>query len=1796
MNRQTRASQKLIQAAALALFACATAAAQAPGSAFFNGQQCNGSGLCTLTFPSPNSTIFGPYTYEQNLWILHADMGWEYYEDAGSGEIYFWDSSTGTWFFTAASEFPYLQVISGPLSGATLWYYPDPSNPGNYTSNPRYFYEFPACPPNTSPCPADQIIQISPTGTADPGAAIVSTPATPTSLSINGGGTSATTPTNTPVTLTLGYSDAEPNSANDIWSGTVNLADSSGKVWCPMTWQRNPGGYTVSVTLDDAAPGTQSDGFCTLNLGSGSYPNNPTTTSGPVAITINLSIAMAGAYTVQSMVYDMQLQPSSLGELGTLTLPDFTISLSAPAPATVVAGTQASYLVTVAPVANSGFATNVGLAALGLPAGATANFSPVTIANGNGTSTMTVTSPVSFTAAVLGAAVGTTLSHTAIAPAPLAIQDFTLAVSPSSTSPLIVTAGQTVAFTVSAAGLNSFSTPVSLSLNIPQLQTCSTCIGENLAEGSVTPGGGSVTFTWVVPSNTWGSTYAYSISGTASGLTHSVTGQVTVAAQDFTVSLAQSPVQTVYSPGTATFTLSLTSVNNFAGTVYFSGLPSNWITYINNNPQSPAQIPDATLAAGGTASVSFGISFPSGLSSGQMGFSIYAGSGSINHAANVWISVSSGAASTLSISSSHSGSFTVGQPASYTISVSDQNGITPTTSGTVTTVTENLPAGLTLSGNMSGTGWSCSGATCTTSNQLSANSSYPAINVPVNVGLNAPSQVYNQATVTGTIGGNVQTASAIDPTTIVGSSTPPDFTLTASQNPQTVAPGGTATYSISVNPLGSFGNSAVSLSMGAIAGGTASVTPSAQSGSPATLTLTASPGASLGTIPVLVTGISGATTHYTVANLKVAPPAPAAIVTPPPGQFIPGGATTFTWNSGNGASQFALTVGSTKGAADLYSGSTGSSQSASMTLPSTIGQTVYATLSSTTSTGVALTPQTYAYTISTQGISSGLQLVSGPVANVSANGGEAAYTYTFSGGDARALTECAPTVEVVTIRLIQQTATTATLGFTAIPGLPVQSFDFSCQCPGSGPGQTNDAPVIFGVSPSSIQPDTSASIQIAGVNFGEPALGATDTVEFCPLSSTGGVLSGCVSYDVTPASDTLIVVDASLQATAYGYGVTVISDENDEESNQASLGVSTSAPIVYDTPPQITSVSPADIPALSGQAVTIIGTNLGSAGSLSICQGPGNCLPWQLAGNWGNTEVSVVVDASSATPGTSYTVTMSTTVDSLGSPFASAPGSPPDSTSGNLDVDGVAYAISGQVTGASAAGVTIYLSGSEAQTTVTDNDGDYTFVVPAGSYTVAPAPSVVYTYVPAYAYFPSLTASQVANFLSVPIAMKLTLVGPNPTVISTDGLYSENTTVQVTAARADNGAAVSGFGGTVNIAEDGTSIYSQNGGTLPLSVTLNNGSFIFTAKSLASPAVQGGNQNGTPAGAAPAPAQIKTINYPVYQGDLAIPQWIVPSPALDPKATGSVYAWVQKRVLDIFAQHTSSSDPVNTVLAAISTYTAADLPNGAAGEVPSLLHAAQSAVTLNPYYTYMRLDSPTAAICGTPAPTNSFTNTLVHEARHTYQGALSAMPNNDQDNDFLVNNVPSALAPTTTLLDTTVVRAVCNESANLTQQLGYQGPTIPDTYGSPNFAGYALEMDAFQFATSQVPQAQPPALTVSSTHAGNFTQGQFNASYTITVSNAPGAGYTTGPINAYEALPSGLDMISMSGLGWTCGGNGGTECTRSDLLGGGASFPPITVLVNVTPNATSPQLNSVGVYGGGSATSSATDSTIVITQ
>jgi uncharacterized repeat protein (TIGR01451 family) len=128
-------------------------------------------------------------------------------------------------------------------------------------------------------------------------------------------------------------------------------------------------------------------------------------------------------------------------------------------------------------------------------------------------------------------------------------------------------------------------------------------------------------------------------------------------------------------------------------------------------------------------------------------------------------------------------------------------------------------------------------------------------------------------------------------------------------------------------------------------------------------------------------------------------------------------------------------------------------------------------------------------------------------------------------------------------------------------------------------------------------------------------------------------------------------------------------------------------------------------------------------------------------------------------------------------------------------------------------------------------------------------------------------------------------------------------------------------------------------------------------------------------------------------------------------------------------------------------------------------------------------------------------------------------------------------------------------------------------------------------ATDPTTIIQLPDLSIAKAHAGNFTQGQTGATYTLTVSNV-GSASTTGLVTVTDVAPTGLTATAISGTGWTCPTL--SSCNRSDALAAGSSYPAITLTVNVANNAPASVTNSASVSGGGSPGANATDPTTII--
>ncbi|HEY5883589.1 MAG TPA: LamG-like jellyroll fold domain-containing protein, partial [Pyrinomonadaceae bacterium] len=108
-------------------------------------------------------------------------------------------------------------------------------------------------------------------------------------------------------------------------------------------------------------------------------------------------------------------------------------------------------------------------------------------------------------------------------------------------------------------------------------------------------------------------------------------------------------------------------------------------------------------------------------------------------------------------------------------------------------------------------------------------------------------------------------------------------------------------------------------------------------------------------------------------------------------------------------------------------------------------------------------------------------------------------------------------------------------------------------------------------------------------------------------------------------------------------------------------------------------------------------------------------------------------------------------------------------------------------------------------------------------------------------------------------------------------------------------------------------------------------------------------------------------------------------------------------------------------------------------------------------------------------------------------------------------------------------------------------------------------------------------LTINKSHTDIFTQGDIGKTYTITVTNNGGTA-TSGTVTVTDTLPTGLTPTAPIGAhnGWTCTIVGqDLSCTRSDALNPTASYPTITLTVDVANNAPTSVDNTATVSGGG---------------
>jgi uncharacterized repeat protein (TIGR01451 family) len=213
----------------------------------------------------------------------------------------------------------------------------------------------------------------------------------------------------------------------------------------------------------------------------------------------------------------------------------------------------------------------------------------------------------------------------------------------------------------------------------------------------------------------------------------------------------------------------------------------------------------------------------------------------------------------------------------------------------------------------------------------------------------------------------------------------------------------------------------------------------------------------------------------------------------------------------------------------------------------------------------------------------------------------------------------------------------------------------------------------------------------------------------------------------------------------------------------------------------------------------------------------------------------------------------------------------------------------------------------------------------------------------------------------------------------------------------------------------------------------------------------------------------------------------------------------------------------------------------------------------------------------------------------TYQGgAIVDNPTLNSQFDAFVAKINTTDAGEPSLVYSTFLGGTDTDQANNVAIDGSGNAFIGGITSSgnfPNTTGSASATGAHGFFSKITDSVAGPTLNITKVHAGNFSQGQTNATYTVTVGNT-GTGPTSGTVTVTETVPGGLVLVSMSGTGWSCGAP--PTCTRSDALASGGTYPAITVTVNVNGNATSPQVNQVSVSGGGSPAANVSDSTTIL--
>ena len=453
-------------------------------------------------------------------------------------------------------------------------------------------------------------------------------------------------------------------------------------------------GYTGNVVLSvtGAQPGVTT-AFATNPVigGSGSSTLNVFASAGMAAGSSSLTIQATDGKLTRTIPI-------------TLNVADFAVS-ALPATRSVNQASSTTYSVSIG--AAGGFSSSVGLALAGLPAGATASFSPALV-TGSGSSTLTVGAGAAAAGTYLLSVSGTAASgqtHSVSLSLTIVAGDFTISVTPSSQS---ASGAANLRFTVAVASLGGFSSGVALSLSgLPSGASAS------FSPPSVN-GAGSSTLTLNTGTAAAG-TWAMSIAATSGSRIHTANLSLVIVQPDFTVTLSSVNPSTKQGMS-VNDTVIIGAGNAFTGTVALSigtALPPGLTAAF-----SPLKAGSSTLTL-----------TPNGTPAGSYPLTVTGTSGALAHTASLSLTVTPGGSVTLTANTSTvslSRSKTPGGSVAITLTSSGGFG------GNVTLSATGLPPGATASFTPSVVGLT-PGVPATSTLKLTVSSGTPAGNYSITV-------------------------------------------------------------------------------------------------------------------------------------------------------------------------------------------------------------------------------------------------------------------------------------------------------------------------------------------------------------------------------------------------------------------------------------------------------------------------------------------------------------------------------------------------------------------------------------------------------------------------------------------------------------------------------------------------------------------------------------------------------------------------------------------------------------------------------------------------------------------------------------------------------------------------------------------------------------------------------------------------------------------------------------------------------------------------------------------------------